>query len=276
MTVGKLAGVMLKANLERQGVDLTFDDNLLHLDVAQRRIGVGTANTSLITERLLVNGNVKAVDLSTGECAYFIGNLAPCNVAAYTTNETVVSVAGTGAFKIPSGNIATRPTDPPAGSIRHRYILDANSQPTTNELEWYDGNVWISLTKEATTQTITANAAVQEYPLDNPDALPDSIMVMINGVVQEPGVSYDIVNGNIRFIDPTDLPVSSDRVLVKFLGATGPGTTVYGSLTTISNVGIPTSSTDIGTKGDIKFDANFLYICVETNRWIRSNIDNTF
>ena len=44
MAIGKISGVMLKDNLERQGVDLAFDGNLVYLDVTTRRLGVGTSS----------------------------------------------------------------------------------------------------------------------------------------------------------------------------------------------------------------------------------------
>jgi hypothetical protein len=42
MAIGKIKGPMLYDNLERQGVDLSFDGNLVYLDVTTRRLGVGT------------------------------------------------------------------------------------------------------------------------------------------------------------------------------------------------------------------------------------------
>ena len=42
MAIGKIKGPMLYDNLERQGVDLSFDGNLVYLDVTARRLGVGT------------------------------------------------------------------------------------------------------------------------------------------------------------------------------------------------------------------------------------------
>jgi len=44
MAIGRISGPMLFSNLERQGVDLAFDSNLVYLDVANRRVGI--TNTS--------------------------------------------------------------------------------------------------------------------------------------------------------------------------------------------------------------------------------------
>jgi hypothetical protein len=46
-------------------------------------------------------------------------------------------------------------------------------------------------------------------------------------------------------------------------------TEVYGyPLSTISS-GTPASSTATGTKGEVKYDSSYVYICIATNSWIR-------
>jgi len=44
MAIGRITGQMLSANLARSGTDLTFETNLLALDVSNSRVGVGTAS----------------------------------------------------------------------------------------------------------------------------------------------------------------------------------------------------------------------------------------
>ena len=56
MAIGKVSGVMLQSNLERQGAPLAFEGNLLYLDVNGRYIGI---NTSTPTADLTVNGNAQ-------------------------------------------------------------------------------------------------------------------------------------------------------------------------------------------------------------------------
>ena len=43
MAIGRITGQMLSANLARSGTDLTFETNLLALDVTNSRVGIGTA-----------------------------------------------------------------------------------------------------------------------------------------------------------------------------------------------------------------------------------------
>lgn len=42
------------------------------------------------------------------------------------------------------------------------------------------------------------------------------------------------------------------------------------SVTPIIKASIPASATDIGAKGDIAFDSNYLYVCVDTDTWVRT------
>jgi hypothetical protein len=61
MAIGKISGVMLKDNLERQGVNLSFDGNLVYLDVTTRRLGVGTSSPQ---HGLDVPANVRLANLT--------------------------------------------------------------------------------------------------------------------------------------------------------------------------------------------------------------------
>lgn len=70
MTIGRIAGPMLFANLERQGIDLQIDGNLVYFDVSRRRVGFNTNNPEYTVEifnedrtqpaTLYVHGNIIA------------------------------------------------------------------------------------------------------------------------------------------------------------------------------------------------------------------------
>lgn len=87
MAIGRIAGQMLYSNLERQGVDLAFDSNLIYLDVNNRRVGVLTTSP---TDTLTIVGNVNAT-------AYFgtnvtaSGRLVVSGNSTFATNTTVTS-----------------------------------------------------------------------------------------------------------------------------------------------------------------------------------------
>jgi hypothetical protein len=277
MAVGKLSGVMLQNNLERQGVDLTFDTDLLHLDVARRRIGINTTDTDIIRDRLTVAGNVRAWDLTTNSCAYFIGNLSPCNVANIGGLGTVVYIAGTGALALPQGNANSRPANTVPGSIRHLYELDPNTgTPATNTLEWYDGAEWVLVGTgaggEITAESILPTGTSNTFPISDANATTLSTLVVINGVVQDPDDAYTVANGNLIL---SEIPAVSDKISLRYFTQGRPESVLAGSLANISNAA-PASSQSPGERGDIRYDNSYLYICVEANTWIRSNIVTSF
>ena len=73
MAIGRISGPMLFANLERQGVDLSVEGNLIYFDVNRRRIGVNTSSPEFDVHitgfrdsqaNLFVNGNVIASEFT--------------------------------------------------------------------------------------------------------------------------------------------------------------------------------------------------------------------
>ena len=78
MAIQRIPGQLLQANLQRSGVDLAFETNLLYIDVGNSRIGIGTdspgaykldvagtarfQNDVLVTGDLTVTGSTTTVD----------------------------------------------------------------------------------------------------------------------------------------------------------------------------------------------------------------------
>jgi len=44
--------------------------------------------------------------------------------------------------------------------------------------------------------------------------------------------------------------------------------------TPLIKVTVPASATDVGTRGQIAFDSNYLYVCIATNTWVRTGLIN--
>ena len=59
-TLGRISGPMLKANLERHGVDLAFENDLLYLDVVNGKVGV---STSIAPREITIDGTTVTTDL---------------------------------------------------------------------------------------------------------------------------------------------------------------------------------------------------------------------
>lgn len=96
MAIGRISGPMLRANLERQGVDLSIETDLLYVDVNNGRIGINKSipTTSLQVDNVTIENNqIRSVDgfldlgapdditVSGGNSGYFLqtdgnGNLS--------------------------------------------------------------------------------------------------------------------------------------------------------------------------------------------------------
>jgi len=93
--VGRITGPLLKANLNRDGVDLAFETDLLYLDVTNARIGV---NKTSPTTAIDVNGTTRTTNAIVNTLLT-VGNL---NISG----NTISSTSGTISFA-PSGTEAT-------------------------------------------------------------------------------------------------------------------------------------------------------------------------
>ena len=85
--LGRISGVMLKDNLERQGIDLSVDDDLLYLDVNNKSIGINSAATNNSTA-LFVNSSIKTKDLQVDT------KLTLPSIDITTSNNTITARLG--------------------------------------------------------------------------------------------------------------------------------------------------------------------------------------
>ena len=81
MAVGRISGPLLKANLIRNGIDLSFETDLLYLDVNNQRIGV--KNTAPQYE-LDVSGTTRTTDLIVDN----IADIADINISGNTISTS--------------------------------------------------------------------------------------------------------------------------------------------------------------------------------------------
>ena len=82
--LGRISGPILTPNLERDGVDLAFETDLLYLDVTNSRIGLNKNNP---TTALNINGYVKTTDL-------IVDNQAIFDNLIFNANGTISTVVG--------------------------------------------------------------------------------------------------------------------------------------------------------------------------------------
>ena len=178
MSIGRISGPLLKANLLREGVNLAFETDLLYLNVNNMRVGVNTATP---THDLQVNGTTRTtyletdnlnvgditisgntVDSSTG-----ILNLAGFNGAAivYQNKLKVDFVTIDGniiSTNEPNKNLELRPDGTGTVEIYADTTVHGNIHATGNITA--DGNITIG---DTDTDNITFNADIAS------DIIPD-------------------------------------------------------------------------------------------------------
>ena len=85
MAIGRITGQMLSGNLARSGTDLTFETNLLSLDVSNSRVGVGTASPATT----LHISATDAIRLASGTTAQRPGSPANGDIRHNSTTSTI-------------------------------------------------------------------------------------------------------------------------------------------------------------------------------------------
>jgi hypothetical protein len=90
MAIGRITGQMLSANLARSGTDLTFETNLLALDVTNSRVGIGTASPATT----LHISATDALRLPSGNTAQRPGSPANGDIRYNSTTSQIEGYAG--------------------------------------------------------------------------------------------------------------------------------------------------------------------------------------
>jgi hypothetical protein len=155
------------------------------------------------------------VGASAGEDAN-LGNLTISDVTITSTTASdniildaedgYVVISGSSAFQIPSGSTAERPGSPSAGYMRFN--------TSTGQFEVYDGAEWDAPTATITSQAITPDGSANAFVLSS-STTTNSVIVSINGTVQQPTTAYSVSGNVITF---TEIPEASDIVEVRTLG----------------------------------------------------------
>lgn len=107
MTIGRIGGPMLKENLIRQGVDLSFETNLLYLDVNNMRIGVNTATPSVALDVIGTARFNSNLQINGSNIATYAGNtnitLSPNGsgrvVVSYLTSSRIPYAGSNGSIE---------------------------------------------------------------------------------------------------------------------------------------------------------------------------------
>ena len=100
MAIGRITGPMLSTNLARSGTDLTFETNLLALDVSNSRVGVGTASPATT----LHVSATDAVRIASGTTAQRPGSPAHGDLRYNSTLSTIEGYSNSAWANLASGS----------------------------------------------------------------------------------------------------------------------------------------------------------------------------
>ena len=223
MTISYLTGPMLKSNLNRGGIDLTFSNanvtignitfaNVGNVDFGNvniNNLADPVANTDAATKGFVlsqISGNVTSIGNLVVNDTTINTSTNNANINIQPDGTGVFQIISTSGFVIPVGNVAQRPSPVAQGTLRF------NSD--YGRLEYYDGTEWDVVGGGITSQTITsADGVTTIFTLDR-ESTTSAALVMLNGVVQLPITAYSISGNTLTF---TQAPVVSDIIDVRFL-----------------------------------------------------------
>ena len=137
-----------------------------------------------------------------------------------------VKIDTTTALVLPAGTNAQRPSSPLDGMLRFNQ--------DTDKVEVYDGTDWVSVGSSAgaiSTQSFSGDDTTTAFTL-NSSADSATVMVTLNGVVQEPTQAYSVSGTTLTF---TGAPATGDRIEVRKLGLV---TTIRSVVDSDSDTGI--------------------------------------
>jgi hypothetical protein len=212
-TISYIAGQMLQSNLQRDGINLAVETNLLYIDVGNSRVGV---NTQLPATDFDVAGNINVDGVTVNTITNFASN---GNISIVPPGTGILKIVGTNGVVIPSGDTPQRPATPDVGTFRLNTELE--------QLEAWDGSKWLAGggggggNVVIVDQQLNGDGSTVTFTLTQ-EATQASIFVSLNGVGQLPGTAYTVLLNEITFNEP---PATGDRIDIRFLaGAVAPGT----------------------------------------------------
>ena len=250
MAISFVAGSMLNSDLVRT-TNLAFNGDLIYLDVAGNSVGINTsspASTLEVVGNITVGnitipnvGNVNVGNVNINDLAYPVANtdaatkqyvldhagnisnignvtfsnttistnLANGNITITPTGVAITVIDTVTGLQIPVGTTAQRPSPATTGTVRFNSDI--------GRMEIYDGAEWDQVVGGVTNQTIgNADGVTTTFTL-NRSTTSAAVLIMLNGVVQLPGVAYNMSpdpSTNLVFTEP---PATSDIIDIRFL-----------------------------------------------------------
>ena len=120
MAIGRITGQMLSTNLARSGTDLTFETNLLALDVTNSRVGIGTASPATT----LHVSATDALRLPSGTTGQRPGSPANGDIRYNTTTATIEGYSNGAYANLASGSELKDADEDTSINVEHSSDVD--------------------------------------------------------------------------------------------------------------------------------------------------------
>ena len=226
----------------------------------------GTADVTLIGNDSITTGSLTAqsgVNVSTGQ-AYKINNVNVLTATALgsgVTSSSLTSVGTLTSLTVTGVITANGRIDASASGI----LFDTGSYTGSDEpIKLWIGNSggakYFTLLRSNGGQVILNNA----HPTGQNDHRAST-----HSFTQTGSEYYALFNnGTVKLYHPA----SANGILDQKFETTASGIKVSGTNINLSTSNTPASATATGTAGDIRWDADYIYVCVAANTWKRSAI----
>ena len=159
---------------------------------------------NVFAQNITGSGNINLGNLTVANTR-ISSNLAVGNITLAPTGDAEVIIETVSGLVLPVGNTAQRPSPSLTGTVRFNSNIA--------RVEIYDGNDWEDIVANVTAQVLEGDGSTLTFVLDR-SSTSASTLVIINGIVQLPTVSYSVTGNNLVF---TQAPVTADIIDIRFL-----------------------------------------------------------
>jgi hypothetical protein len=167
---------------------------------------------------------VKGVNDSTLIWAHPAAGYDQVIVGNSATSSTLVNAAklivnSSDSMLLPIGTTAQRPSGIGASDVAGMFRYNT----TIGSIEWFNGTSWASNANQFTVVTdaqFNGDGTTTQFTLTGSGYTTNAVIVSINGVVQVPGVAYNITGGNVLDFGTGNAPFNGDVIDVRMLTVT--------------------------------------------------------
>jgi hypothetical protein len=183
---------------------------LINSEVAVQDNGFGLANVTVTVAGTLA---AKFTDTYSyiGDYSIFNNELGTVagDIALIPADNNRVRMQTTSSTVLPVGLTSERPAIPEIGDLRYNNEVGS--------IEWYTGGAWVAGNGATTvaSQIIYPTGSTASFTLTQ-NADTDSVLVTINGTLQQPTVAYTVTGTTLTLVE---IPLVTDIVEIRFLAA---------------------------------------------------------